>query len=100
MIQVNVLFFATLKDRAGLSQVTMDLPESSQVHHLKELLSQHFPALQDAIPSVLVSINREFAFDEDHIPPGAEVALFPPVSGGGIMEHIHDPVSLINRSIC
>ncbi len=32
--------------------------------------------------SVLVSINREYAFDEDLVHPGVEIALFPPVSGG------------------
>lgn len=32
--------------------------------------------------SMLVSINHEFSQDEDPIPSGAEVALFPPVSGG------------------
>jgi molybdopterin synthase catalytic subunit len=30
----------------------------------------------------LVSVNKEYGFDEDIIPDGAEVALFPPVSGG------------------
>ena len=30
----------------------------------------------------LVSVNRDFAFDADLLPDGAEVAFFPPVSGG------------------
>ena len=30
----------------------------------------------------LITINREYAFDEAVIPPGAELAMFPPVSGG------------------
>jgi molybdopterin converting factor small subunit len=34
------------------------------------------------VETVLVSINHEFADDEQMIPEGAEVALFPPVSGG------------------
>jgi molybdopterin synthase catalytic subunit len=29
-----------------------------------------------------VAVNKEYSFDEDLIPRGAEVALFPPVSGG------------------
>ena len=32
--------------------------------------------------TVVVAINREFAFDDALIPAGGEVALFPPVSGG------------------
>jgi molybdopterin converting factor small subunit len=31
---------------------------------------------------VLISVNQEYAFDEAIIPADAEVALFPPVSGG------------------
>ncbi len=30
----------------------------------------------------LISVNQEFAFDDDIIPENAEIALFPPVSGG------------------
>jgi molybdopterin synthase catalytic subunit len=30
----------------------------------------------------LVAVNREYAFDDDIIPEGAEVGIFPPVSGG------------------
>jgi hypothetical protein len=35
-----------------------------------------------ALPSSVVAINHEFASDEQVIAPDAEVALFPPVSGG------------------
>jgi molybdopterin converting factor small subunit len=32
--------------------------------------------------SVLMTINREYAFDEAVVPPNAEIGMFPPVSGG------------------
>jgi molybdopterin converting factor subunit 1 len=80
--QVKVLFFATLKERAGVSEINLDLPSSMPVHELKEMLGEQYPALKEALPSALVSINREFAFDQDIVPPGAEIAIFPPVSGG------------------
>jgi molybdopterin converting factor small subunit len=32
--------------------------------------------------SVLTTIDREYAFDEAVIPSSAEIAMFPPVSGG------------------
>ncbi|HEY4717695.1 MAG TPA: molybdenum cofactor biosynthesis protein MoaE, partial [Anaerolineales bacterium] len=32
--------------------------------------------------SMLVAVNQQYAFDRDVIPAGAEIALFPPVSGG------------------
>jgi molybdopterin synthase catalytic subunit len=36
--------------------------------------------------TTLISVNKEYGFDEDVIPEGAEVALFPPVSGGSDKE--------------
>ncbi len=81
-IRVKVLFFATLKERAGVKEIDMDIQESIPVLQFKELLGTRYPALQEALPSVLISINREYAFDQDIIPEDAEIAIFPPVSGG------------------
>ncbi len=82
MNRVTVLFFATLRDRAGVKRAAVELPDGAQVKDLRERLSQEYPGLKGAIDSALVSINREFAFNEEAVPAGAEVAVFPPVSGG------------------
>ncbi|MDR3576320.1 MAG: molybdenum cofactor biosynthesis protein MoaE [Anaerolineaceae bacterium] len=95
MIRINVLFFATLKDRAGTSRQTVELPAGATVADLKSKLIEHFPSIQPLIGHTLVSINQNFSFDEDKIPDGAEVALFPPVSGGSyptILEVTQDPL--------
>ncbi len=65
----------------------LDLPAGATVSELKNLLALRLPDLQPALPSALVSINREFAFATDPVPAGAEVGLFPPVSGGGTDAH-------------
>lgn len=83
MNKITVLLFATLKDMAGTKQVTLELAEGATVSDLKFMLGDHFPRLAPILESTLVSVNQEYAFDEDEIPAGAEVALFPPVSGGG-----------------
>lgn len=82
-MELKVLFFATLKDRTGVHQAVIHLPEGSNVSQLKQALALQYPVIKPHMSSVLVSVNREFAFDEDKIADGAEVALFPPVSGGG-----------------
>ena len=82
LITIKLLFFATIRNRVGLSELSVDFPESMTVKKLKGYLGIQFPGLLSAMPSVLVAINREFAFDEDNIPDKAEVAIFPPVSGG------------------
>ncbi|HSF82790.1 MAG TPA: molybdenum cofactor biosynthesis protein MoaE [Anaerolineales bacterium] len=81
-MQIKVLFFATLKNLAGSAETYIDLPDPARVIDLKALLEQDHPSLAPALASALVAVNKEFAFDEDLIPAGAEVALFPPVSGG------------------
>ena len=85
--QITVLFFANIKELVGVKQVALDLPDGSSVLDLKKSLIHRFPGLEKAIPSVLISVNHEFAFDQDVIPLGAEVALFPPVSGGSADEY-------------
>lgn len=82
MNQIRVLFFATLKDLTGTNEVDIQVGNGIRVEELKAILVDLFPSLNDAIKSVLVAVNREFAFDEDIIPEGAEVGFFPPVSGG------------------
>jgi len=82
MKQITVLFFANLKQKAGVSKKELEIADETHVSDLKVLLSSIFPGIQVALATTLVSINREFAFDEDLIPQNAEIGLFPPVSGG------------------
>lgn len=80
MNQVKVLFFATFREKAGTKETEMTLPAGTTVAEFKRLLGERYPALAGA--TVLVAVNKEYAFDGEVIPAGAEVALFPPVSGG------------------
>jgi molybdopterin converting factor subunit 1 len=82
MNKIKVLFFATLRDRAGTKSVDMEIPADTTVQALKDLVVNAYPGLQQTMNSVVISINREFAFDESVVPENAEVAMFPPVSGG------------------
>ncbi|MBM3145879.1 MAG: MoaD/ThiS family protein [Chloroflexi bacterium] len=82
MNEITVLFFATMRDRIGERGITLEVPEESRVRDLKRILAERYPGAAEAIGITLVSINREYAFDEDLIPAGAEVAMFPQVSGG------------------
>jgi molybdopterin converting factor subunit 1 len=82
MNHVKLLFFATLRDRAGTKSIELDVPPDLTVQGLKDRISDEYPSLKDLMKSVLTTINREYAFDEAVIPPNAELAMFPPVSGG------------------
>ena len=82
MNQITTLFFATLRDRAGVKSVDLQIPMQTNVADFKILLIEKFPALAGLMNHTLVSINHEYVFDETIIPERAEIALFPPVSGG------------------
>jgi len=82
MNHVKLLFFATLRDRAGTRSMELDVPLDLTIQGLKEKISMEYPNLKESMKSVLIAINREYAFDEAIIPQNAEVAMFPPVSGG------------------
>ena len=79
---VKLLFFATLRDRAGTKSMELDIPADLTIYELKEKISNEFPNLKESMSSVLITINREYAFDEAVIPQNAELAMFPPLSGG------------------
>jgi molybdopterin converting factor subunit 1 len=83
MNRVKILLFATLRERAGgAKSIEVDLPDGGTVRDLKAQIAKNIPALEQNMKSVLTTIDREYAFDEAVLPDGAELAMFPPVSGG------------------
>jgi MoaE-MoaD fusion protein len=82
MNRIKILFFATLRERAGVKSLELDIPSDMTVEGLKEKLSADYPNLKESMHAVLITVNREYAFEEAVIPPNAEIGLFPPVSGG------------------
>jgi molybdopterin converting factor subunit 1 len=82
MNKVRILFFATLKDRAGTKSAEIEIPEGTTVHELKGQIGRLYPGLNQSLATALVSVNREYAFEDAVLPQDAEVAMFPAVSGG------------------
>ena len=79
---IKVLFFATLRDKAGTRQVEVDLPNGTTISQLKMMLVEKYPDLGGSLGHCLVAVNHHYDTDESEIPADAEVAFFPPVSGG------------------
>ena len=81
-IRFDVLFFATTRELAGCSTTTVTAPRGSSVADVRDLLLTRFPALEGRLAVCRMAVNEEFADDGTAVPPGAVVAVIPPVSGG------------------
>jgi MoaE-MoaD fusion protein len=76
-MEVTVRLFAMLRERAGASEMTLELPDGARVSDaLAELRD-----IAEGLPLVM-AVNREYAAEDQVLDPGDELALVPPVSGG------------------
>jgi molybdopterin synthase catalytic subunit len=82
MKRISVLFFAYLREATNSSRIELVIDDSIRIPDLKRIIASMYPDLETRLSNVLVTINQRFAFDNDEIPDQAEVAMFPPVSGG------------------
>lgn len=82
-MQIKVLFFASCRDIAGTSEIALQLQHGSTVLELRKVLSDRFPELKPLQSVVSIAVNAEYAQDGVELGPGDEVAVIPPVSGGG-----------------
>jgi MoaE-MoaD fusion protein len=82
MNRIKILFFATLRERAGVKSLELDVPSNMTIEGLKKRLIADYPNLKESMHAVLITVNREYAFEENVIPLNAEIGMFPPVSGG------------------
>jgi molybdopterin converting factor subunit 1 len=81
-MRVRVLFFGILKDLAGKSSDSLDLADGASVCEVLEHYGEQSPRLKEALASIAVAVNREYAGAGTVLKSGDEVALLPPVSGG------------------
>jgi len=81
-MRVNVLYFAILRERAGVRQESLELPESATIADLKATLAGKRPGLAPHLDHAVIAVNHDFAQPELHLAEGDEVGVFPPVSGG------------------
>jgi molybdopterin synthase catalytic subunit len=77
-VRVVVRLFAGLRERAGARERQLDLPEGATVADVWPALG-----LGDEPAGLLYAVNRAYVERTSALAAGDEVALIPPVSGGG-----------------
>jgi molybdopterin converting factor subunit 1 len=78
LVRVVVKLFAGLRERAGTAERTLQLEDGATVADVWPRLG-----LGDEPAGLLYAVRREYADPETLLEDGDEVALIPPVSGGG-----------------
>jgi MoaE-MoaD fusion protein len=77
---VFVKLFAGVRERAGTSERTLELPDGARAGDVWEQLG-----IGDEPAGLLYAVNRTYADGDRALADGDEVALIPPVSGGAFV---------------
>lgn len=81
---VKILFFASLKDLVGKSEIEIDLEGKASVRDVFQKLQIRYPSLKKYENILLIAVNQEYSNLDTSISPNDEIAFFPPVSGGAL----------------
>ncbi|HET6923943.1 MAG TPA: molybdopterin converting factor subunit 1, partial [Anaeromyxobacteraceae bacterium] len=86
---LTVLYFAGAREAAGTDRETLEAAPAT-VAELRRLLGGRHPRLERVLARCRIALDQELAVDADPVPPGAEVAVIPPVSGGAPLFRVVD----------
>jgi MoaD family protein len=75
--------FASFRESVGARSVEVELGTAPTVGDLLAELGRRYPALGPTVERALVAVNLEYVGSDFRLSPADEVALIPPVSGGG-----------------
>lgn len=81
-MKVEVLYFASLRDRTGVASESVEVPRHWRVSDLWQAVLGLHPGLRDVTVRPLVACDLEYASWERPLDGVREVAFLPPVSGG------------------
>lgn len=81
-MKIHVHLYAQLRDAAGVSELSMDVPQAASVSDILEKLYQLDPALRAHDKNILIGTGVDFVERNYVLTEGEEIALMPPVQGG------------------
>ncbi len=84
-MRLRIRYFSMARDAAGTDLEEVDIVPGATVLELRERLQRMHPKLSE-LDGLLVLVNGSPAPDSRTLKEGDEVAVIPPVSGGGIIE--------------
>src|SRR5690348_3985141 len=97
-MKVNVKLFAILRDRAGASELALDLADRATVSDAVTALGEKFPAIRALVGRAACAVNRSYVGAATVLREGDELALIPPVSGGSDA-HARDLIAILPTAL-
>jgi molybdopterin synthase catalytic subunit len=82
-MRIDVKLFASAAESAGTRHAVIEMPEGRTVADLQEMLAQVYPSLRPLLPRLVCAVNESYEPPATVLHDGDEVAIIPPVSGGG-----------------
>jgi MoaE-MoaD fusion protein len=82
-VRIRVRLFAIQRELAGTREAALELPEGATVEDAWRALVAQYPALAPGRDFVRFARNGAYADESTTLAEGDEVAMIPPVSGGG-----------------
>jgi molybdopterin converting factor subunit 1 len=79
-MKLRVLLFAAARDRAGVPELTVQVPAGGTVGDVRRAVAA---VVTDAVMATCaIAVNHEYADDTRAVEEADDVAVIPPVSGG------------------
>ncbi len=81
-MNVRLLFFAVLRDIAGVDARDLTVAEGTTAREVWEMLRNSYPKLADYVQPPMTAIKESYAAPDAVLREGDELAFIPPVAGG------------------
>jgi len=99
MNRLTIKLFATLRERAGASELTREFADDATVAQIWARLKTEFPALEGHRDAVRFAVNQEYVDDDYRPRAGDEIAFIPPVSGGSDAPSCLGPIRIVRDRV-
>jgi molybdopterin converting factor subunit 1 len=81
-IRVKVLYFAQVREAAGISEEEIVLLKDSSLNNLISKIEENHPGILRHKEDMQLAVNRNVAGKNLSLKEGDQIAVFPPVAGG------------------
>jgi len=81
-MKVRIKFFAILRERAGMGELSREISDGSTVADLWRQLQRDYPKLDVPGIRLLYAVNQNYVDLNHKLSDNDEVVFVPPVSGG------------------